>query len=293
MIFSRIARAVLGCALLGAASSCSRSSSVRGVDASPGETPEAGDAAASLGDDGASQDATTLDATIDAAAGNPGADAETLDAAPDVSSNDASLPDVSAPDAQADADDSDVLDAGSTLDADAAGPEAGVACEPDSTRCVGSDIQRCSPSGRWDAAEACPSEAEWEYAAAGGEQQRQYAWGSTPPGAANQYAIYGCDYPSGSGTCSTVANIAAVGTATLGVGRWGQLDLAGEMWEPIVDESAPYANPCSDCAYLQTTPDRVLRGGGFIDTLNGPASRFDYPPSSPGGELGIRCARAP
>ena len=42
-----------------------------------------------------------------------------------------------------------------------------------------------------------PSEAEWEYAAAGGSQQREYPWGSTDPGTANLYAIYGCYYPTG------------------------------------------------------------------------------------------------
>jgi sulfatase modifying factor 1 len=76
-----------------------------------------------------------------------------------------------------------------------------------------------------------PSEAEWEYAAAGGSQQREYPWGTTAPGTANQYAIYGCYYPSGSGRCAGVTSIAPVGTATLGAGLWGQLDLAGEMWE--------------------------------------------------------------
>jgi formylglycine-generating enzyme required for sulfatase activity len=43
-----------------------------------------------------------------------------------------------------------------------------------------------------------PSEAEWEYAAAGGNEQREYPWGSTEPGTRNQYAIYGGYYPSGS-----------------------------------------------------------------------------------------------
>ena len=49
-----------------------------------------------------------------------------------------------------------------------------------------------------------PSESEWEYAAAGGSQQREYPWGSAAPGTGNQYAIcqYGidnCYYPSGTG----------------------------------------------------------------------------------------------
>ena len=42
-----------------------------------------------------------------------------------------------------------------------------------------------------------PSEAEWEYAAAGGSQQREYPWGSTDPGTANQYAIYDCVLSTG------------------------------------------------------------------------------------------------
>ncbi|MGH7434720.1 MAG: formylglycine-generating enzyme family protein [Polyangiaceae bacterium] len=75
-----------------------------------------------------------------------------------------------------------------------------------------------------------PSEAEWGYAAAGGAEQREYPWGSMAPGVDNQYAIYDCLYPSGpdgSNAClHGVKNIAPVGTASLGAGRWGQLDLA-------------------------------------------------------------------
>jgi formylglycine-generating enzyme len=68
-----------------------------------------------------------------------------------------------------------------------------------------------------------PSEAEWEYAAAGGSQQREYPWGSTDPGTSNEYAIYNDDYTA------NPTYIAPVGTATLGAGLWGQLDLAGEL----------------------------------------------------------------
>jgi sulfatase modifying factor 1 len=49
-----------------------------------------------------------------------------------------------------------------------------------------------------------PSEAEWEYAAAGGSEQRKYPWGSTDPGLASRYAIYNCDYPMPSVVCTDV-----------------------------------------------------------------------------------------
>ena len=49
--------------------------------------------------------------------------------------------------------------------------------------------------------------------------QREYPWGSTSPGTGCQYAIYSCNYPDGRGSCTGVANIAPVGTATMGAGR--------------------------------------------------------------------------
>ena len=140
-----------------------------------------------------------------------------------------------------------------------------------------------------------PSQAEWEYAAAGGGNERPYPWGATDPGTANQYAIYDCHYPVGSQTCPVLANIAPVGRATLGAGRWGQLDLVGNQSQWNLDWYAPYVTPCADCAYLTGGSSRTLRGGGFGDGVanlrptyrdaNGPTLRNDF--------IGIRCARSP
>jgi formylglycine-generating enzyme required for sulfatase activity len=138
-----------------------------------------------------------------------------------------------------------------------------------------------------------PSEAEWEYASAGGSQQLDYPWGSTDPGTTNLYAIYDCYYPSGSGPCTGGA--APVGTATLGVGLWGQLDLAGNVNEWNLDWFARYADPCTDCAYLTAASYRVVRGGYFYNDPSYmlPAGRSDDPPAVRSVCIGFRCARAP
>jgi formylglycine-generating enzyme required for sulfatase activity len=145
-----------------------------------------------------------------------------------------------------------------------------------------------------------PSEAEWGYAAAGGSELREYAWGGAPAGSSNQYAIIDCDYPSGAGTCSggvgTVANIAPVGTATSGAGKWGQLDLLGEMYQFNIDFAAGswnYPNPCTDC----TTQRRGglvrygFRGGNYGTLVHSYDRNDDWPARS--FAVGFRCARTP
>ena len=127
-----------------------------------------------------------------------------------------------------------------------------------------------------------PSEAEWEYAAAGGSEQRQYPWGTTAPGMTNQYAIYGSFY-TGNAT-----GLAPVGTATSGAGRWGQLDLAGEIWEWNLDWKQTYVNPCTDCvnltpATLPAGPRRQLRWLGGEPGPHG--SRWRHRPRRPRQQL--------
>ena len=143
-----------------------------------------------------------------------------------------------------------------------------------------------------------PSEAEWEYASAGGTEEREFAWGTAAPGTGNRYAIYNCDYPSGTGNCTGVTNIAPVGTATLGVGRWGQLDLAGDLWEWNLDWLATnYVVPCTDCADLTEDNGRVIRGGNWAHNMSAallpPARGFPQDPSVPSSAGGMRCARTP
>ncbi len=135
-----------------------------------------------------------------------------------------------------------------------------------------------------------PSEAEWEYVAAGGSQQREFPWGATDP-TGNLYAVDACDLPSPG--CQAIA---PVGTATLGAGYWGQLDLSGEVSEWALDSYAPYADPCADCVAVAqlsgTGATRVVRGGSVL-AVQRPPSRATGDPTQRDFVIGFRCARTP
>ena len=147
-----------------------------------------------------------------------------------------------------------------------------------------------------------PSQDEWEYAAAGGSQQRYYPWGSTDPGTGNQYAIYGCNYPGGT-TCDpngslAVANIAPVGTAVLGAGLWGQLDLVGNVtqWNldywTGVDPTGGAVGTNRANLFGTDALGRVLHANLIAyDTTVEPTWRRDY--DFPATVQGFRCARSP
>ena len=143
-----------------------------------------------------------------------------------------------------------------------------------------------------------PTEAEWNYAAAGGKEQRAYPW-SNPAGTTTidtSYASYAC-IEDGSGTCA-LTDIINVGGRSKGDGLWGQSDLAGNVAEWTLDWAEQYPTPCTDCAYLGPHPDgeREIRGGSWLTTpvqqLRS-GTRQSAPPMEISPDRGMRCARAP
>ncbi|PIE06124.1 MAG: hypothetical protein CSA75_01170 [Sorangium cellulosum] len=140
----------------------------------------------------------------------------------------------------------------------------------------------------WDGGRL-PTEAEWEYASAGGGENRRYPWGQQEPDATRSN-FYGSDH----------SPFIDVGSHPVGGGRWGHRDLAGSMWEWTLDwySSLWYSgagNSCDHCANITNESRRVRRGGSWNSsaTYLRTTNRRSRTPVNHSHYIGFRCARTP
>lgn len=151
-----------------------------------------------------------------------------------------------------------------------------------------------------------PTEAEWEFAARGGKQYKDYYWGDElKPGGKWIANIFQGSFPEGNTKEDGYAGVAPV--KTFAVDNYGLYDMNGNVWEWCADyyrpdyyKTSPADNPRGPADSFD--PDepgavkRVQRGGSFLCSDEyciryKAGSRGKGEVSSASNNLGFRCVK--
>ena len=135
-----------------------------------------------------------------------------------------------------------------------------------------------------------PSEAEWEFAARGG-QTVLFPWGDEPPDRTR------ANFGNNIGTSTPVHSYPP--------NRYGLFDMAGNVWQFLADPWAPYGTATAQrprgsgssgvsIAGQLPEPRRVIRGGSFAGhPINlWVEYRDSHAPNNPRKYVGFRCAKS-